>query len=647
MVPAGSDPKMDLLAMSSDDSEDSEAEDEVEAEVVDAATASRLVFLRGLLSGEGEGDDARGQDPSSMAFYGYHEEYVRLLSSVCRAAKEGGSERDAHNAIATQLRKARERFASFFPLSADHWVQWVQDEKLLQLQEQDQSKDEGDVDPYVVEEVAKRGLEDNPAEPDLWLAYASSTKTSTKRKVFEEACQACGTHVKQGSKVWQAYVDFLLRLRRNKNNSGADEANAYDNADAFEGKGKGEEDVRKVFQRAMRVPLEGLDQLYEKYCVFEKQSGGLSSEKQAEVLKELEGEKRKSQSFLQERASYENGLLGSQDDTSVMGTFQSYLKYENKYGDPTRVISLFERLVSRFPCYETCWDKFGSYVESQLKNHSFARKVYWRGVRNCGQWSQQLWLKLLRRTLGDGDVTPEEKGKVLDLYNSHHKNTTPAFDLNIQQHQQHYQQQQQQQQQEQQQSVPYVDAQQPQEKQNGKLQKKKKKRQRDQRDQPQRVQADAKVHKKARHHEADDTKATIFRDECTLFVKNLPFNLTCDALAEHLGGDIVKECRIVYDKKTGNSKGFAYVDFNSEEHLQKALEKDGTELQGRTIVVAKSKPRKKFQGFEKNKDAHRKSNVDLKSKGVQPMAFLPRGLAKKAAAAPKSNEDFRKMLLKK
>ena len=635
--------------MSSDDSEDDEDEAEVEAEVVDAATASRLVFLRGLLSGEGEGDDAdAGQDPSSMAFYGYHEEYVRVLSSVCRAAKEGGSERDA---IATQLRKARERFASFFPLSADHWVQWIQDEKLL-------LEGEGDT---LLEEVAKRGLEDNPAEPDLWLAYAS-----TKRcvQVFEEACQACGTHVKDGCKVWQAYVDFLLlllrRRRRNKNiisGAAADEDmdkdmdKDMDNADAFEG--EGEEAVRKVFQRAMRVPLEGLDQLYEKYCVFEKQSGGLSSEKQAEVLKELEGEKRKSQSFLQERASYESGLLGSQDDTSVMGTFQSYLKYENKYGDPTRVISLFERLVSRFPCYETCWDKFGSYVESQLKNHSFARKVYWRGVRNCGQWSQQLWLKLLRRTLGDGDVTPEEKGKVLDLYNSHHKNTTPAFDLNIQQ--QHYQQQEQ----EQQQSVPYVDAQQPpQEKQNGnslQKKKKKKKRQRDQRDQPERMQADAKVHKKARV----DTKATdgaspaptIFRDECTLFVKNLPFNLTCDALAGHLGGDIVKECRIVYDKKTGNSKGFAYVDFDSEEHLQKALEKDGTELQGRTIVVAKSKPRKKFQGAplrSLHKDAHRKSNVDLgeSSKGgVQPMAFLPRGLAKKAA--PKSNEDFRKMLLGK
>ena len=49
--------------------------------------------------------------------------------------------------------------------------------------------------------------------------------------------------------------------------------------------------------------------------------------------------------------------------------------------------------------------------------------------------------------------------------------------------------------------------------------------------------------------------------------------------------------RIVRDKATGRSRGFAYVEFSEEGALQVAIMRDGVEYQGRKLSIARSMPK--------------------------------------------------------
>jgi translation initiation factor 4B len=56
----------------------------------------------------------------------------------------------------------------------------------------------------------------------------------------------------------------------------------------------------------------------------------------------------------------------------------------------------------------------------------------------------------------------------------------------------------------------------------------------------------------------------------------------------------VTNVRIVEDKLTKAPKGFGYVEFETLDGLQKALDLSGTTLQGRTIRTSVAEPRKYF-----------------------------------------------------
>lgn len=54
----------------------------------------------------------------------------------------------------------------------------------------------------------------------------------------------------------------------------------------------------------------------------------------------------------------------------------------------------------------------------------------------------------------------------------------------------------------------------------------------------------------------------------------------------------VSSCSIAFDKMTGRSKGFGFVEMDNEEEAQNAIDTlNETELDGRTIVVKKAEPR--------------------------------------------------------
>ena len=72
-----------------------------------------------------------------------------------------------------------------------------------------------------------------------------------------------------------------------------------------------------------------------------------------------------------------------------------------------------------------------------------------------------------------------------------------------------------------------------------------------------------------------------------IYVGNLPFDTTEDELQQFFASDSdsIVGINIITDRRTGRSKGFAFIELNSSEAMDFALKKDGEELQGRKLKV--------------------------------------------------------------
>ncbi len=78
-----------------------------------------------------------------------------------------------------------------------------------------------------------------------------------------------------------------------------------------------------------------------------------------------------------------------------------------------------------------------------------------------------------------------------------------------------------------------------------------------------------------------------------LFVGSLSWNTTNDSLRAHFAtvGTVTK-AEVLFDRMTGKSKGFGFVEFETEADAHAAVEKlDKSELDGRTIFVDIARPK--------------------------------------------------------
>ncbi|MBY0280061.1 RNA-binding protein [Candidatus Binatia bacterium] len=79
----------------------------------------------------------------------------------------------------------------------------------------------------------------------------------------------------------------------------------------------------------------------------------------------------------------------------------------------------------------------------------------------------------------------------------------------------------------------------------------------------------------------------------TLFVSNFPFTTTEDELRgtfEAMGA--IQSVRIIVDRDTGRSRGFAFIEFSDSQALDLAIEQlNETEFRGRRLVVSKARGR--------------------------------------------------------
>lgn len=79
----------------------------------------------------------------------------------------------------------------------------------------------------------------------------------------------------------------------------------------------------------------------------------------------------------------------------------------------------------------------------------------------------------------------------------------------------------------------------------------------------------------------------------TLYVGNVSYQSTDESLAAHFAAaGTVVSAKIVMDKFTGRSRGFAFVDMSTEEEANKAIEMlDGKALDGRELRVSLARPK--------------------------------------------------------
>lgn len=78
-----------------------------------------------------------------------------------------------------------------------------------------------------------------------------------------------------------------------------------------------------------------------------------------------------------------------------------------------------------------------------------------------------------------------------------------------------------------------------------------------------------------------------------LYVGNLSFRVTSEDLQEYFGAaGAVESANVVYDRETGRSRGFGFVEMASEEEANNAIAQfNGQEYDGRNMVVNEARPR--------------------------------------------------------
>ena len=84
-----------------------------------------------------------------------------------------------------------------------------------------------------------------------------------------------------------------------------------------------------------------------------------------------------------------------------------------------------------------------------------------------------------------------------------------------------------------------------------------------------------------------------------VYVANISFNATeqdiRDLFSEY--GEI-ESVKMITDKYTGQSRGFTFVEMESEDDAKKAISAlNGSTFMGRTLTVAEARPQQKRQGF--------------------------------------------------
>ena len=79
-----------------------------------------------------------------------------------------------------------------------------------------------------------------------------------------------------------------------------------------------------------------------------------------------------------------------------------------------------------------------------------------------------------------------------------------------------------------------------------------------------------------------------------IYVGNLPYSMTDATLQEAFSAHgSVDQAKVVVDRVTGRSRGFGFVEMANDDEGRAAIEAmNGTEMDGRTLVVNEARPKR-------------------------------------------------------
>ncbi len=83
-----------------------------------------------------------------------------------------------------------------------------------------------------------------------------------------------------------------------------------------------------------------------------------------------------------------------------------------------------------------------------------------------------------------------------------------------------------------------------------------------------------------------------------LYVGNLSFRVTSEDLQDYFAGaGTVESANVVFDRETGRSRGFGFVEMATEDDANNAIAQfNGQEYDGRNMVVNEARPREERGG---------------------------------------------------
>ncbi len=83
-----------------------------------------------------------------------------------------------------------------------------------------------------------------------------------------------------------------------------------------------------------------------------------------------------------------------------------------------------------------------------------------------------------------------------------------------------------------------------------------------------------------------------------LYIGNLSYSVTSDSLSDLFAQHgTVESARIITDRDTGRSKGFAFIEMSSDQEAEGCInELNGREFEGRQMNVSEAKPQEPRSG---------------------------------------------------
>lgn len=284
-----------------------------------------------------------------------------------------------------QLREARNKMRSVYPLTEELWLQWIKEDHQFD------------------ENYFKLAIQDYMSI-EIWIEYSyfSMKKLgevdgdNLVRGVYEEALIQVGLHPIKGYLIWEAYREFENVMLQ----SAQPPLGSVATAQQINKSNELTKKIEKLFIRQLAIPMTEMERTFEEYKSF------INTDCKDYVL----NAHKKALAYWQDIKPFEDKL--AMISSCNIEIYKEYINFEISRQQPVRIQCIFERAIKDNCLDVSLWLLYITYV-SKLNIESIVLPIHERSIRNCS-WSCELWIKYLLAL--ERYNSPEEKVK--DVFNA-------------------------------------------------------------------------------------------------------------------------------------------------------------------------------------------------------------------------------------